>query len=135
MTTMMTNSNIYFVANLQVYARPFSALYIDKEHGTLCLFVRISGPETNSIQYIATEVTSNQVNRYMTRRLGLKTIFKKSVCYLANINDSHVVLEETNTFKPTKEMQLSNMFNPEFCYESLKVKTFLRRYDNKQYSI
>lgn len=135
MTTMMTNSNIYFVANLQVYARPFTALYMDKEHGTLCLFVRISSPEKKSIQYIATEVTSSQVTRYMTRRLGLKTIFKKNVCYLANINDSRVELEETSTFKPTKEMQLSNMFDPEFCYESLKVKTFLRRYDNNQYSI
>lgn len=132
MKTMTTNSNIYFVANLQVFARPFTALYLDKEHGTLCLFVRISGPGTEKDKYIATEVTSNQVNRYMTRRLGLKTIFKKNACYLADISGSSVDLEETLSFRPTKEMQLSNLFDPEFCYESLKIKTFLRRFDNNQ---
>ena len=135
MKTMTTNSNIYFVANLQVFARPFTALYLDREHGTLCLFVRISSPETKTDKYIATEVTSSQVNRYMTRRLGLKTIFKKKACYLADISDTTVDLEETLSFKPTKEMQLSNMFDPDFCYESLKIKTFLRRFDNNQYNI
>lgn len=135
MTTMTTNRNIYFVANLQVYARPFTALYLDKEQGTLCLFVRISSPETSSSQYIATEVTSSQVSRYMTRRLGLKTIFKKKVCYLANIYETHIELERTSAFKPTKEMQLSNLFDPEFCYESMKVKTFLRRFENNQYKV
>lgn len=135
MKTMTTNSNIYFVANLQVFARPFTALYLDREHGTLCLFVRISSPETKTDKYIATEVTSSQVSRYMTRRLGLKTIFKKKACYLAAISDTSVDLEETLSFKPTKEMQLSNMFDPDFCYESLKIKTFLRRFDNNQYNI
>lgn len=135
MKTMTTNSNIYFVANLQVFARPFTALYLDREHGTLCLFVRISSPETKTDKYIATEVTSSQVSRYMTRRLGLKTIFKKKACFLADISDTSVDLEETLSFKPTKEMQLSNMFNPDFCYESLKIKTFLRRFDNNQYNI
>lgn len=135
MKTMTTNSNIYFVANLQVFARPFTALYLDREHGTLCLFVRISSPETKTDKYIATEVTSSQVSRYMTRRLGLKTIFKKKACYLADISDTSVDLEETLSFKPTKEMQLSNMFDPDFCYESLKIKTFLRRFDNNQYNI
>lgn len=135
MKTMTTNSNIYFVANLQVFARPFTALYLDREHGTLCLFVRISSPETKTDKYIATEVTSSQVSRYMTRRLGLKTIFKKKACYLADISDTSVDLEETFSFKPTKEMQLSNMFDPDFCYESLKIKNFLRRFDNNQYNI
>lgn len=135
MMKMMTNSNIFFVANLQVYALPFAALYLDKEHGKLCLFVRISSPDTKAVQYIATDVTSSQVNKYMTRRLGLKTIFRKKVCYLANINDTHVELEEASAFKPTKEMQLSNMFDPDFCYDSLKVKTFLRRFDNNQYNV
>lgn len=135
MKTMTTNSNIYFVANLQVFARPFTALYLDREHGTLCLFVRISSPETKTDKYIVTEVTSSQVSRYMTRRLGLKTIFKKKACYLADISDTSVDLEETLSFKPTKEMQLSNMFDPDFCYESLKIKTFLRRFDNNQYNI
>ena len=32
-------------------------------------------------------------------------------------------------------MQLSNLFDPEFCYESLKVKTFLRRFENNQYKV
>lgn len=131
--TTMTNSNIYFVANLQVYARPFTALYLDKRRGALCLFVRISSPDNDVLQYIATEVTSSQVNKYMTRRLGLKAIFNNKVCYLANISDTNVELMKTPSFKPTKEMQLSNMFDPEFCYESLKVKTFLRRFDNNQY--
>lgn len=135
MKTMTTNSNIYFVANLQVFARPFTALYLDREHGTLCLFVRVSSPETKTDKYIVTEVTSSQVSRYMTRRLGLKTIFKKKACYLADISDTSVDLEETLSFKPTKEMQLSNMFDPDFCYESLKIKTFLRRFDNNQYNI
>ena len=129
---MTTNSNIYFVANLQVFARPFTALYLDRERGTLCLFVRISSPGTGKDKYIATEVTSNQVNRYMTRRLGLKTIFKKNACYLADISDTSVDLEETLSFKPTKEMKLSNLFDPEFCYDSLKIKAFLRRFDNNQ---
>ena len=135
MKTMTTNSNIYFVANLQVFARPFTALYLDREHGTLCLFVRISSPETKKDKYIATEVTSSQVSRYMTRRLGLKTIFKKKACYLADISDTAVDMEETLGFKPTKEMQLSNMFDPDFCHESLKIKAFLRRFDNNQYNI
>ena len=132
---MMTNSNIYFVANLQVYARPFTALYIDKERGTLCLFVRISTPDKETPQYLATEVTSCQVDRYMKRRLGLRTIFKKKACYLASVRETHVVFEEASSFKPTQEMKLSNMFDPEFCYEGLKLKTFLRRFDNHQYNI
>ena len=131
----MTNSDIFFVANLQVYARPFTALYLDKGRGVLCLFVRISAPNTESPKYIATEVTSNQVSRYMKRRLGLRTIFKKHSCYLANINGKDVELQETPSFKPTQEMKLSNMFDPEYCYDSLKLKMFLRRYDNNEYKV
>lgn len=132
---MMTNSNIYFVANLQVYARPFSALYLDKERGVLCLFVRISMPDSESPKYIATEVSSNQINRYMKRRLGLKTIFKNRSCYLANVNKNGVEFQATPSFKPTQEMKMSNMFDPEFCYDSLKLKMFLRRYDNNEYKV
>jgi hypothetical protein len=132
---MMTNSDIFFVANLQVYARPFTALYLDKGRGVLCLFVRISAPDTESPKYIATEVTSNQVSRYMKRWLGLRTIFKNHSCYLANINGKGVELQETPSFKPTQEMKLSNMFDPEYCYDSLKLKMFLRRYDNNEYKV
>jgi hypothetical protein len=132
---MMTNSDIFFVANLQVYASPFTALYLDKGRGVLCLFVRISAPDTESPKYIATEVTSNQVSRYMKRRLGLRTIFKKHSCYLANINGKGVELQETPSFKLTQEMKLSNMFDPEYCYDSLKLKMFLRRYDNNEYKV
>lgn len=131
----MTNSNFYFVANLQVYARPFSALYLDKERGSLCLFVRISMPDSESPKYIATEVSSNQINKYMKRRLGLKTIFKNHTCYLANIIKNRVELEEAPSFKPTQEMKLSNMFDPEYCYDSLKLKMFLRRFDNNEYKV
>ena len=131
----MTNSDIFFVANLQVYARPFTALYLDKGRGVLCLFVRISAPDTECPKYIATEVTSNQVSRYMKRRLGLRTIFKNHSCYLANINGKGVELQETPSFKPTQEMKLSNMFDPDYCYDSLKLKMFLRRYDNNEYKV
>ena len=101
----------------------------------LCLFVRISAPDTESPKYIATEVTSNQVSRYMKRRLGLRTIFKNHSCYLANINGKGVELQETPSFKLTQEMKLSNMFDPEYCYDSLKLKMFLRRYDNNEYKV
>ena len=135
MTTMMTNSDIFFVANLQVYARPFTALYLDKERGALCLFVRISSPDAESPQYIATEVTSTQVNKYMKQRLGLRAIFRKKACYLAKVKESSVELEETSSFKPTQEMKLSNMFDPEYCYDSMKLQLFLKRFDNNQYNV
>lgn len=135
MMTMTTNSNIFFVANLQVYARPFTSLYFDKERGVLCLFVRISGPDITTPQFFATEVTTRQIDRYMKRRLGLKTIFRNNSCYLAKVNDMNVELEVASSYKPTREMQLSNMFDPEFCYDSMKLKAFLRRFENNQFSI
>lgn len=133
--TVTTNSNIYFVANLQVYARPFASLYLDKERGVLCLFVRISSPDVPTSLYFATEVTTRQIDRYMKRRLGLKTIFRNNACYLAKVNDMNVELEVASSFKPTREMKLSNMFDPEYCYDSMKLKAFLRRFENNQYSI
>lgn len=131
---MTTNKDMLFVANLQIYAQPYSVLYMDREHGKLCLFVRITSPTEGTPRYVATEVTSSQIERYMQRRLGLKSIFSKHECYLASINGTEVSLELEKSFVPTKEMKHSNMFDPEYCMEGLKLKMFLRRFNNNQYT-
>lgn len=134
MTTMRTiNENLFFVANLQVFSCPYTSLYIDKAKKSLHMFIRISSPYDDIPQYVIADVSSDQVARYMKKRVGLKSLLKQQSSYtFAMIENNTVILEQKNEFQPTPEMQLSDKFDPEYCLEHLKLKVFLNRFNNHQ---
>lgn len=127
------NENLYFVANLQVFSCPYTSLYIDKAKKSLHLFIRISSPYDGNPQYVIADVSSDQVIRYMNKRVGLKSLLKRQSSYtFAMIEDNNVVLEQKKEFQLTPEMQISDKFDPEYCLEQLKLKVFLNRFNNHQ---
>lgn len=123
--------NILFVANLQVYATPYASLYIDKEHNSLYMFVRVSSPLADNVQYAVTDVTSSLVYRYMKRQIGLDTLLSGDGCRRAYIRNNEVYFESGQCFTPDETLKKAAYFNPEYCEDSTKLKFFLKRFDKQ----
>lgn len=125
---MRQKNNILFVANLQVYATPYASLYVDMNRKTMLMFVRVSKPSDSEIDYIAADITPQQLEGYMEQRIGLKDIYKPTSYKLARINGGKVYIEKPKTaFQPTREFVASNVFDPEYFHDDLEVLSFMDR--------
>lgn len=117
-----------FVANLQVYATPYASLYVDMSRKTMLMLVRISLPSDAETDYIAADITPQQLEGYMEQRIGLSDIYKPSSYKLARITGGDVYIEKPQeVFKPTREFVASNVFDPEYFHDDLEVLSFIEK--------
>jgi len=123
--------NILFVANLQVFATPYASLYIDKDHNSLYMFIRISSPLATDVQYAVADVTSSLVSKYMKRQIGLDKLLSGIDCKSAYIRNNEVYFEYGQCFIPDETFKKAAYFNPEYCEDSTKLKFFLKRFDKQ----
>ena len=123
--------NILFVANLQVFATPYASLYIDTDRHSLYMFVRISNPLADNVQYAVADVTSSLVSRYMKGQIGLDKLLSGVDCKCAYISNNEVFFESEQYFPPDETFKRAAYFNPEYCADSTKLKFFLKRFDKQ----
>ena len=128
----MTNNNIMFVANLQVYSTPFAALYVDTAQRVLYLFMRVSSYTEQNPDYAVVDVSSQDIDSYMKKRKTLSAIYHNPSVRRATIINDNVNVYDDYVFIPPVEMKRSNRFDPEFCYDTLKIKAFLRKFNSNQ---
>lgn len=125
---MTPRSDILFVANLQVYATPYASLYVDMKRKTMLMLVRISKPTDSETDYIATDITQQQLEGYLHRQVGLKDLYDRSSYKIARIEGGHVSIEPSNKeLQPTREFEASNVFDPEYFYDDLRVLSFMKK--------
>ena len=127
----ISNEDIYFVGVLQDLGIPYSSLYVDKENRELFLFVRVA--DGDCLDYLAANVSANDVKSYMNENIGLIKIFENRPLWHATIDDNDkVVIDKiiNQTFVPNEKMRKMDMFDPELCDDDIWLDTFLDRINN-----
>ena len=127
----INNEDIYFVGVLQDLGIPYSSLYVDKENRELFLFVRVA--DGDCLDYLAANVSANDVKSYMNENIGLIKIFENRPLWHATIDDNDkVVIDKiiNQTFVPNEKMRKMDMFDPELCDDDIWLDTFLDRINN-----
>lgn len=125
---MKPQNNILFVADLQVYATPYASLYVDMKRKTLLMFVRISNPNDHEIDYVATDITAQQLEGYMEQKIGLKDIYNPTSYRLVRVNSGNIYMARPKkAFEPTREFVASDVFDPEYFYDDLRVMSFVKK--------
>jgi hypothetical protein len=131
---MDLREHILFVANLQVYSVPYATLYVDMKRKTLVLFVRVSAPNQQEMTYITTDITKQQLEEYLDKKIGLLDLYTSSSYQLVKIHGTRmdVVTKPHQTFHLTAEFTASNIFDPEYFYDKLRVISFIKKMNNNQ---
>lgn len=125
---MKPQNDILLVANLQVYATPYASLYVDMKRKTMLMFVRVSKPNDPETDYIVTDITQQQLEGYLHRKVGLKELYNPSSYQIARIEGGHVCIEPSHEeLRPTREFEASNVFDPEYFYDDLRVLSFMKK--------
>lgn len=125
------NENMRFVANLQVHVIPFCALYTDIQSGALFMFVRTTSYSQMKAKYLVSRVTPDRVTQYMGGKIGLSSFLNggEDGYTYADIDGGHVYLSLEPSFVATDEMKKFDKFDREDCDDSVKLKYFLKRYN------
>ena len=129
---MTTNDNILFVGTLQVYAKPFASLYMDKAVNVLLLFVRLDDSDFPGSHYVVTEVKPADVERYMDRKIWLKTLMNSNIHSFATIRDNviHIVHNPPSIADDINAARF-RMFDARFCDDRIGLKCFLSSFENQ----
>lgn len=131
-TEATARTNLSRVANLQVIGKPYASLFLDKDAGQLYIFV--STPRRNpdgSQEYLVASVTSDDVENYISRKTGLKKIFARHSYSAAVISDGHILFGKSSGITPENTLEDYDRFDPEYCYDRMKIKVFLRRFTKR----
>lgn len=125
---MTVRNNMRLIGNLQVYGKPYASLFIDKDADQLYVFVSVINQLSDAPEFLAVSVTSDDVKQYMDRQRGLKSLYAGRNYTTATIRNGSVVFESSDTVTPANTLEHEDKFDPEFCYDKLKLKIFLKRY-------
>lgn len=123
----MKTDNIYYVGTLQDLGLPFSSLYVDGENRQLYIFVRLSKSEAEGQNYVAAEISPDEVRNYMQENLSLTEIFDNRNCLYLKIIGNHIIFEKESKFKQNEKIAKLNYFDPELCDDEVWMETFLDR--------
>ena len=131
---MKSMKDILFVANLQVYSVPYAALYVDLRRKRLLLLVRVSDPGLQTVNYIVTDITQQQLEGYLNKQIGLLDLYASSSYQLATIDGDCISFtsEHDRTFHLSEEFVASNVFDSEYFYDKLRVMSFIKKMNNNQ---
>lgn len=132
-TTLKTQ--MLLVGNLQDFGRPYSSLFLDKESGCLYIFVRMPDTVDHSGKYLVTPVSTDDVTEYLNRKKGLRTIFSGKPSSEARFENGNVVLSQPHDPGSSAYFHNEDLYDPQFCFDKLKLKIFLKRYSSPSYSI
>lgn len=124
--TRIIKNNMYLVGNLQDFGKPYASLFIDKDVNGLYIFIKTK--DAAKAQYIVSRVTCEDVMQYLNGQIGLNQFFTKQAL-TASINNGIVEFQQTCPSKMLNDnIEHEDIFDPEFCYDKLKLNVFLRRY-------
>lgn len=127
------SENMYFVGVLQDLGMPYASLCVDKENRQLYLLVRSTNDR--NADFLAANVSYNDIVSYMKEDLGLVDIFRKCPAWYATIgDDDRISLGKSlgDNFIPSERMLRMDMFNPELCDDDVWLDVFLSRINNNQ---
>lgn len=123
--------NMFLVGTLQDYGKPYASLFLDRDTDSLYLFVRLLGLDPGSdSEYLATKVSSTEISRYMSREVGLKSIFATHGCSDVSIHKGIAYFDTAGHTRSEQDIEHEDIFDPQFCYDKLKLKVFLKRFEN-----
>lgn len=124
--------DISFVGILQNLGLPYALLYVDKRTRALYVFVRVAESSVSNPEFIAVEVTPNDVIDYMSERLGLVALFDNRNCFYVRFFGNNAAFQPYTFIKPNEKMERNNYFDPELCDDEIWVETVIERIkDNK----
>ncbi|MBD5232880.1 MAG: hypothetical protein HDS65_01745 [Bacteroidales bacterium] len=126
MTT--AKNEMYLVGNLQDYGGPFSSLFLDKEDGSLYILIRLAD------SYLVTAVSSDEITDYMNGRKSLKAILQGKQSSEATLNGKQFLLGQPRNLDVPSVIKDEDVFDPQFCFDKLKLKVFLKRFNAGAYS-
>ena len=64
----------------------------------------------------------------MHRKVGLKELYNPLSYQIARIEGGHVSIEPSHEeLRPTREFEASNVFDPEYFYDDLRVLSFIKK--------
>ena len=126
MMEMMLKSSYKLVGNLQVYNHPYASLYLDTELNSLCLFVRNFVENDSNFHFWVTKVSSKDVNLYMNQQETLTGLLQKDKVFNAEIIGKDIYVESKCTHPRQFNLEKTNYFDPEFCFEDFRLRYFLR---------
>ncbi len=123
-------TDMYLVANLQDYGRPYVSLFIDRDTDMLYIFVRILEENVATTNYIFVHVTDAEISDYINRRKSLKAMFYGKACSIGHFDNGILIASPYDVNYSELPIVEEDSFDPEFCYDKVKVKVFLRKYRN-----
>lgn len=123
-------NEMYLVGTLQDFGQPYSSLLLDKEEGGLYMMVRVSDVQHNLDNYFMASVSSEDVKEYMNQTKSLNAIFSHKPYTEVHFNGNQVILSPVSENENSLRLPKEDKFDPEFCYDKVKLKIFLKRYND-----
>ncbi len=117
---------MYLVGTLQDYGSPYVSLFFDKDTNQLYLFVKHIDYPQNELRYLVTNVSYENIQDYLNEKVCLGDLFVPENTLFAVIQNGTV--EITPETKDWEWLAKEGRFEPDFCFDKLKLKTFLKRY-------
>lgn len=128
---LFEKKNMSLIGILQDFGKPYASLFLDRDSNGLYLFVRvISGHKDNSSRYIAVPVTADEISRYLGKEIGLKSMFSDQQYADVSINGGIAYFNLPSNVKADEDIAKEDIFDPEYCYDKLKLKVFLKRFQS-----
>lgn len=129
----LTGDNIFLIATLQDYGRPYVSLLLDKDANGLYLLVRQNGRSNDSNRYIISPVSSDDIREYMNGSIRLGSLICSRGFADATIKNHRFIIEPKVSVNQINDIKKEGLFEADYCYDSLKVKVFLKKYAQGEY--
>lgn len=129
---MKQHEEFVLIEHLQVMDEPLSSLYADRKSGKYFLSVRLyENIEYES--YLFSEVVPELILKYMSRQLGLKTLFETKPSFYYRVDGQHglnpknfiPLSQEESCKRLFADGSLDDMYDIHLAYRSTNLKKYL----------
>lgn len=126
---MVINShNILWVAPVQELGKPYLDLYLDKDHNSLLLFVRISDVSEPTARYAVIPVSPEQMEDYVNSNRLSADVFVNHPVGFASIKEKRITFDDVEI--PGEKVDVfryNRPFDPNLCDNKSRLRMVIKR--------